>query len=68
MNCSNDLKKIPNSQPSASNFKRFSQSLEQFFHTVGQNNFGNKIPILTPQSRNSITQMTLLPIESNSKY
>ena len=29
---------------SASNFKSFSQSLEQFFLTVGQNNFGNKIP------------------------
>ena len=26
------------------NFKSFSRSLEQFFHTVGQNNFGNKIP------------------------
>ena len=30
----------------ASNFKSFSQSLEQFFLTVGQNNFGNKIPFL----------------------
>ena len=26
------------------NFKSFSPSLEQFFLTVGQNNFGNKIP------------------------
>ena len=43
-NCSSDLKKILNSRPSASNFKKFSQSLEQFFLTVGQNNFGNKIP------------------------
>ena len=25
-------------------FKSFSQSLELFFLTVGQNNFGNKIP------------------------
>jgi hypothetical protein len=25
-------------------FKSFSRSLEQFFLTVGQNNFGNKIP------------------------
>jgi hypothetical protein len=32
-----------NSWPSALNFKSFSQSLEQFFLTVGQNNFGNKI-------------------------
>ena len=29
---------------SASNCKSFSQSVEQFFLTVGQNNFGNKIP------------------------
>ena len=26
--------------------KSFSRSLEQFFLTVGQNNFGNKIPLL----------------------
>ena len=31
--------KIPGLQP------RISQSLQQFFLTVGQNNFGNKIPI-----------------------
>ena len=31
---------------SASNFNSFSESLEQFFHTVDQNNFGNKIPFL----------------------
>ena len=34
------------SWPSASNFKSFSSSLEHFFLTVGQNNFGNKIPWL----------------------
>ena len=28
------------------NFKSFSWSLEQFFLTVGQNNFGNKIPFI----------------------
>ena len=39
-----DLKIFANSQPSASNFKRFSRSLEQFFFTEGQNNFCNKIP------------------------
>ena len=38
-----------NSRPSASNFKSFSWSVEQFFLTVGQNNFGNKIP--SPESR-----------------
>ena len=35
-----------NSQPSASSFKSFSWSLKQFFLTVGQNNFGKKIPFL----------------------
>ena len=40
INCSSDLKNFANSQPSASNIKSFSQSLEQFFLTVGQNNFG----------------------------
>ena len=41
-NCSSDLKNFANSRPSASSFSR---SLEQFFLTVGQNNFGNKIPL-----------------------
>ena len=44
INCYSDLKHFANSRPSASNFKSFSRSLEQFFLTVGQNNFGNKIP------------------------
>ena len=44
INCSSDLKFFENSSPSASNFKSFSWSLEQFFRTVSQNNFGNKIP------------------------
>ena len=48
IDCSSDLKKFANSWPSASNFKSFSRSLEQFFLTVGQNNFGNKIPIFQP--------------------
>ena len=43
-NCSSDLKIFANSQPSVSNFNFFSRSQEQFFLTVGQNNFGNKIP------------------------
>ena len=45
-NCSSDLKMFANSRPSASNFKIFSRPLERFFLTVGQNNFGNKIPKL----------------------
>ena len=44
--CSSYLKFFANSWPSASNFKSFSQSLEHFFLTVGQNNFDNKIPKL----------------------
>ena len=48
INCSSDLKHFANSLPSASNFKSFSRSLEQFFLTTpGQNNFGNKILIST---------------------
>ena len=46
INCSSDLKNFANSRPSASNFKSFSRSLEQFFLTEGQNNFGNKSPWL----------------------
>jgi hypothetical protein len=47
INCPSDLKIFANSWPSASNFKQFSRSLEQFLITVGQNNFGNKIPLST---------------------
>ena len=45
INYSSDLKMFSNSWPSASNFKSFSRSIEQFFLTVGQNNFGSKILI-----------------------
>ena len=38
--------KFENSLPSASNFKSFSETLDQSFLTVGQSNFGNKIPFL----------------------
>ena len=37
-----------NSRPSALNFKSCFQSLEHFFLTVGQKNFGDKIPFLGP--------------------
>ena len=75
INCSRDLKRFANSRPSASNFKSFSQSLEHFFLTVGQNNFVNKIPVLlwtnvifcfqnfqdmTTQNKNWITCWNLL--------
>jgi hypothetical protein len=45
INCSSDIKNFANSRSSISNFKSFSQSLEQFSLTVGQNNFGNKKPL-----------------------
>jgi hypothetical protein len=43
INCSSDFKTFANSWPSASYFISFSRSLEQFFLTIVQNNFGNKI-------------------------
>ena len=46
-NCFSDLKIFANSRPSASNFKTFSRSQEQFFLTEGKNNFGNKIPLFS---------------------
>ena len=48
MNCPCDLKNFANSQLSASNFKSFSRSLEQFFLTLDLNNFGNKLPFIDP--------------------
>ena len=45
INCFSDLKNLANFWLSASNFKSFSRSLDYFFFTVGQNNFGNKIPL-----------------------
>ena len=49
INFSSDLKnlEILGLQPRIS--KVFFRSLEQFFLTVGQNNFGNKIPIQSPE-------------------
>ena len=46
-NCSGDLKFFANSEPSAMSFKKKSWSQEQFFLTVGQNNFGNQILFLS---------------------
>ena len=54
-----DLKHFANSQPSASNFKFFSESLDHFFLTVQQNNFGNKIPFLSSLKNNlELMQLT----------
>ena len=46
INCSSDIKIFTNSGPSSSNFKSCSRSLEHFFLTVSQINFGNKLPFL----------------------
>ena len=48
-----DLKIFANSRMKAENFKSFFRSLRHFFLTVGQNNFGNKIPFLTSCSKMS---------------
>ena len=58
INCSSDLIIFANSRPSASNFKIFSRSPEQFFLTVGQNNFGNKILLLLTTSYHELSTQT----------
>ena len=63
INWPSDLKIFANSWPSASNFKSFSQSLEQIFLTVGQNNFGNKIPFIF---HSVATAKLILPIDYHS--
>ena len=59
LDCLNKLfqwsQKICNSRPSASNFKSFFRSLEQLFLTVGQSNFGNKIPFFYFRFNNADT-------------
>ena len=48
INCFCDLTNFANSRPSALNFKSFFRPLKQFFLTVSQNNFCNKIPFPLP--------------------
>ena len=57
-----DLKFFVNSRPSAPNFKSISRSLEQFFLTVGQDNFGKKIP---NSSRRCISLMKHIGMHQN---
>ena len=54
-----DRNNFVNSRPLASNFKTFSRSLEQFFLTVVQNNFENKIPFLYMGLRFSVASFGL---------
>ena len=44
--CSTDREKLLNVEAEGREFAKFLRSLEQFFLTVGQNNLGNKIPIV----------------------
>ena len=44
--CSSDLKNFANSRPLASIFQNFFDYYNIFFLTVGQNNFGYKIPLI----------------------
>ena len=45
-NFSSDREKLLKFEAEGRDFAKFLSSLEQFFLTVGQNNFGNKIPYL----------------------
>ena len=51
IDCYRNCKTFANSWPSASNFKSFSSG--QFFRTVSQNNFGNKIPFKYLHEKNN---------------
>ena len=44
---SSDREKLLKFEAEGREFAKFLRSLEQFFLTVGQNNFGNKLPFLT---------------------
>ena len=43
-NCPSDQEKLLKFEAEGRDFAKFLRSLEQFFLTGGQNNFGNKIP------------------------
>ena len=46
-NCSGDQEKLLKFEAKGQEFAKNLRSLEQFFLTVGQNNFGNEIPFQT---------------------
>ena len=58
-NCSSDREKIMKFEAEGREFAKFSRSLEQFFLTVSQNNFGNKIQFL----QNQIKTNSELPLD-----
>ena len=45
-NCSSDREKLLKFEAEGQEFAKILRSLEHFFLTVDQNNFGNKIPII----------------------
>ena len=45
-NCSSDREKLLKFEAEGRELSKILRSLEQFYPTVGQNNFGNKIPFL----------------------
>ena len=58
-NCSSDREKLLKFEAEGREFSKFSRSLEQFFLTVSQNNFGNKIQFL----QNQIKTNSELPLD-----
>ena len=55
-NCSSDLKIFANACPSASNFKKKILITRTFSRTVGQHNFGNKIPFNFLKRQNQVLE------------
>ena len=55
-NCSSDREKFLKFEAEGRKFAKFLRSLEHFFLTVGQNNFGNKI-LLTFDSPEKFKQL-----------
>ena len=49
--CSSDREKLLKFEAEGWEFAKFLRSPKQFFLTVGQNNFGNKIPFLFERIR-----------------
>ena len=61
-NCSSDQNFVLKFEAEGREFANILRSLEQFFLTVGQNNFGNKIPLLLCFSHKFFTDYFLTNI------
>ena len=55
-NCCNDREKLLKFEAEGREFAKNLGSLEQFFLTVGQNNFGNKMPFSTQNDQTKPNQ------------